>query len=108
MGLQNGRAPMDKWPFKAANGHAIFIGRQGKGDRDRSRVHTGYGLGNQSEGPGYLLVRECEQLDYMWVIRLLELATKHAGVEHKFDHESVSIDCVFRFILEDDSHLLSI
>ncbi len=43
----------------------------------------------------------------MWVIRLLELATKHnpiaAGVEHKFDHESVSIDCIFRFILEDDS-----
>ncbi len=43
----------------------------------------------------------------MWVIRLLELSTKHnpiaASVEHKFDHESVSIDCVFRFILEDDS-----
>jgi hypothetical protein len=53
MGLQNGRAQMDKRPFKVANGHAIFIGRQGEGDQDKSRVHTGYGPDSQSEELSY-------------------------------------------------------
>jgi hypothetical protein len=25
VGLENGRVQMDKWPFKAANGHAILL-----------------------------------------------------------------------------------
>ncbi len=75
-----------------------LIGRQDEGDQDRSRVHMGYDLGNQSEEPGYCWWG-CEQLDYMWVIRLLELAIRYnpivAGVEHRFGYESVPIDCIF-------------
>lgn len=33
MGLQNGRAQMDKRPFKAANGHAILLVGRVRGTR---------------------------------------------------------------------------
>jgi hypothetical protein len=33
MGLQNGRAQMGKWPFKATNGHAILLVGRTRGTR---------------------------------------------------------------------------